>query len=75
MLKTNSKKAKENLKSYIINHFDYSNYEVETEPTTFEEVAQFIYRAFRSEKYSTLINIAVIILTTMLIIRPQTLSF
>lgn len=52
MLKSNSKKAKENIKNYIINNFDCSNYEVETEPTTFEEIAQFIYRTFREEKYS-----------------------
>lgn len=54
MLKSNSKKAKENIQNYIINNFDYSNYEVETEPTTFKEIAQFIYRTFRSEKYSTM---------------------
>lgn len=52
MLKSNSKKAKENIKKYIINNFDCSNYEVETEPTTFEEIAQFIYRTFREEKYN-----------------------
>ncbi len=53
MLKSNSKKAKENLKSYIINHFDCSNYEPETEPETFEDIAQFIYCTFRAEKYNS----------------------
>lgn len=52
MLKTNSKQAQENIKSYIINHFDCSSYEPETEPETFEEVARFIYNTFRKEKYS-----------------------
>lgn len=52
MLKSNSKKAKENIQNYIITNFDCSNYEVETEPTTFKEVASFIYKTFKTEKYN-----------------------
>lgn len=53
MLKTNSKKAIENIKNYIINNFDFTNYEgyVDDEkPTTFEAVAKFIYKCFIEEK-------------------------
>ena len=51
MLKTNSKKAKENLQKYIINNFDSTNY-TDTEPEGWHEIAQFILDAFRSEKYN-----------------------
>ena len=51
MLKTNTKKATENLKQYIINNFDGSNY-TETPPEDWHEIATFILNAFRSEKYS-----------------------
>lgn len=51
MLKTNSKKAKENLQKYIINNFDGTNY-TETPPGGWHEIAQFIIDTFRSEKYS-----------------------
>ena len=53
MLKTNSKKAIENIKNYIINNFDFTNYEeytTEAEPTTFEAIAKFIYKCFIEEK-------------------------
>ena len=53
MLKTNSKKAIENIKNYIINNFDFTNYEEytnEEEPTTFEAIAKFIYKCFIEEK-------------------------
>ena len=53
MLKTNSKKAIENIKNYIINNFDFTNYEgyVDDEkPTTFKEIAKFIYKCFITEK-------------------------
>lgn len=49
MLKTNSKKARENIKTYIINHFDGYSYDIET-PETFEEVAVIIWEAFTNEK-------------------------
>lgn len=52
MLKTNSKKAIENIKNYIINNFDFYNYNNGTieEPTTFEAIAKFIYNCFLTEK-------------------------
>ena len=52
MLKTNSKKAIENIKTYIVNNFDFTNYEDGTteEPTTFEAIAKFIYNCFITEK-------------------------
>lgn len=53
MLKTNSKKTIENIKTYIINNFDFTNYEEytnEEEPKTFEAIAKFIYKCFIEEK-------------------------
>lgn len=51
MLKTNSKKAKENIQQYIIEHFTPDGYTNEN-IKGFENVATFILNAFRSEKYS-----------------------
>ena len=51
MLKTNSKKAKENLRQYIINNFDGTGY-TETPPEEWSEISTFIINTFRSEKYS-----------------------
>ena len=48
MLRSNSKKAIENVRAYIINGFDGENYEIET-PDTFEEVAKIIYNTFADE--------------------------
>ena len=54
MLKTNSKQAQENIKNYIINHFDFSNYEgYEKEPKTFHEIVTFIYNKFSEQKFYT----------------------
>lgn len=50
MLKTNSKQAKENIRNYIMENFDGSNY-TETPPTEWHEIAVFIYDCFRSEKW------------------------
>ena len=50
MLKTNSKKAKENLQKYIINNFDSTGY-TDTQPEGGHEIATFIIETFRSEKY------------------------
>ena len=52
MLKTNSKKAIENIKNYIIDNFNFCNYDDGTteEPTTFSEIAKFIYNCFLTEK-------------------------
>ena len=52
MLKTNSKQAKENIKLYIMEHFDCDGYDVEKIPDTFESIAKFILNTFKSEKYS-----------------------
>lgn len=52
MLKTNGKKAIENIKNYIVNNFDFTNYEdgITQEPTTFKTIAKFIYKCFIEEK-------------------------
>lgn len=52
MLKTNSKKARENIQQYIINNFTPENY-TDEEIEGFENIAKFIIDTFRSEKYST----------------------
>lgn len=49
MLKTNSKAARENIRNYIMEHFDGTNYDIET-PETFQEVARVIYNTFKAEK-------------------------
>ena len=54
MLKSNSKQARENIREYILNHFDPSNYELEKNPETFPEIAKFILDTFQAEKYYTL---------------------
>ena len=51
MLKTNSKKAKENLINYIIDNFSPEGY-TDTPPEEWGEIATFIINTFRSEKYS-----------------------
>ena len=51
MLKTNSKKAKENIKQYIIDHFTPEGY-TDAAPEEWPEIAIFIIDIFRSEKYS-----------------------
>lgn len=54
MLRTNSKKARENIRGYILEHFDPSGYDVNQQPETFEEAAQIILETFADEKrYST----------------------
>ena len=50
MLKTNSKKAIENIKKYIVDHFDCSGYDLEKEPETFPEIARFILDTCWEEK-------------------------
>lgn len=54
MLRTNSRAAAENVQKYIIDNFDCCNYEPETIPETFTEIASFIYNCFVSEKWSFL---------------------
>ena len=53
MLKTNSKKARENIRDYIMDNFDASNY-TDTPPETWEEIAPFILETFQTEKYYSL---------------------
>lgn len=48
MLRSNSKKAVENIKAYIIKNFDPSNYETEVE-TDFHSVSEFIMHCFYTE--------------------------
>jgi len=56
MLKTNSKKAKENVKKYIIDNYTPESYGEEAQSKkTFEEIAKYIYEASRNEK-SYLVN-------------------
>ena len=50
MLRTNSKKAMENIRTYIEKNFDCTNYDLEKEPETFEEKACFILATCRKEK-------------------------
>ena len=52
MLKTNSKKARENIQQYIIDNFAPEGY-TDEKIEGFENVAAFILKTFRSEKFST----------------------
>jgi len=49
MLRTNSKQAHENLKQYIIDHFDPSGH-TDTPPETWPDIAAFILETFADEK-------------------------
>lgn len=52
MLKTNSKKARENIRKYILDHVDTSNYEEALDfGGNFTACARWILGTFRSEKY------------------------
>ena len=54
MLKTNSKKAKENVRAYILKHFDPSDYgEWTGNENNFSDVARFIFQTFKTEKRYT----------------------
>lgn len=50
MLKSNSKKAAENIRAYIVNGFTPDGY-TDNPPQEFPEIAAFILATFRSEKY------------------------
>ena len=50
MLRTNSKRAIENIKKYIVDHFDCSGHDLEKEPETFPEIARFILATCWEEK-------------------------
>lgn len=49
MLKTNSKKARENTRHYIMDNFTPENYDIE-KPDTFEETAKIILDTCNAEK-------------------------
>lgn len=51
MLKMNSKKARENIRRYIMDNFTPESY-TDTPPTEWHEIAKFIYNTFRSEKWN-----------------------
>lgn len=50
MLKTNTKKAAENIRQYIADNFHPEGY-TETPPKTFHETANLIVECFRRQKY------------------------
>ena len=50
MLKTNNKKARENVRNYIIAEFTSEGY-TDNPPQEFPNIAAFILDTFRSEKY------------------------
>lgn len=52
MLKTNSKKAAENIRAYIVNNFTPENY-TDNLLQEFPQVAAFILDTFRREKYNS----------------------
>lgn len=52
MLKTNSKKASENIRAYIIDNFTAED-RTNNPPQEWHGIAAFILDTFRSEKYST----------------------
>jgi len=52
MLKTNSKKARENVQEYIMNNFDGSGYDIQ-QPETFKETAEIIYNTFLAEHWNS----------------------
>ena len=51
MLKTNSVKAREKVRNYIITNFTPEGY-TDNPPEEFPEIARFILATFKSEKYS-----------------------
>ncbi len=50
MLKTTTKEAREQIKAYILEHFDPCGYDFQGSPDNWEEVADFLRRTFREEK-------------------------
>lgn len=53
MLKTNSRKARENMRKYIIDGFKPEGY-TDNPPQEWQGIAAFILDTFRSEKYNTI---------------------
>lgn len=58
MLRTNSKKAVENIRAYIEKNFDCTSYDPEKEPETFKEKACFILQTCRKEKFYSNYNMS-----------------
>lgn len=52
MLKSNSKKARKNIRNYIIDNFTPENH-TDNAPTEYKEITAFILDTFRTEKYNT----------------------
>lgn len=50
MLRSNSKKCRQNVRNYIIEHFDPDGYDIPQHPETFDEIAQCIWDIFKEEK-------------------------
>lgn len=50
MLKTNSKQARENVRAYIVNHFNPDSYDFRGDASDFATVARYIMSRFESEK-------------------------
>lgn len=49
MVKINSKKCRENVRNYIIQNFDPTDYNIAQFPSTFEETAKIIWDIFNKE--------------------------
>lgn len=50
MLKSNCKKALENIRAYILEKTDVSNYEEFEQPKTWKDAARIVYKCFMEEK-------------------------
>lgn len=50
MLKSNSKKARENVRAYILDTFDSDGYDFTGRADSFADVARFVYEVFTVEK-------------------------
>lgn len=50
MLKTNSKKALENIRAYILDNADDTNFGGDCEFTDWKQAARFVYSCFKTEK-------------------------
>lgn len=50
MLRSNSKKCRQNVRDYIVRYFDPSSYDIPQFPKTFDEIAKCIWDTFKEEK-------------------------
>lgn len=54
MLKTNSKKASENIRAYILSNYVPDNYDnAPAEDASFNVIAEFIYNTFKQQYFNT----------------------